>query len=736
MTIGSVRTLKPQPGNRQPPPTPSKRDRQFREHFSSLGEPFLDHFACSFQREGGTVQHQGRMFITPSHICFHATHPGGDFVTSLPFAGVTSIVKKNTVFLFPNAIWVSHASGTDIYTGFFQRDKAFDLLHDLWQNASNDKEARKTLIKQEPKASKPMPASQDSTGDVSAAAASGATLSMRSFKTSEAVPVARSSLDDSDIAMDAPKISPTDMVQLRKRRRSMSAVNSDAALKKGSPAPQAPDPATKTLRFSLDDTSKGASVPDMAQKPAASVNAGHAGAPAAASGGAAGSGAVLKEAEEGGETAVDKAEEAEEEEEEKVKLPPPGPCSHAVYSGTGVRGALVVEESFDVGFEELYAKCMLDGTIYGKVMEAGGSWDMVVPEWDMEDAACHYRRLVTFVAPIKGAPIGPKQTKVEQTQVMSLMDEHTVALSSSTFSLDIPYSDAFLVEATMLAKADGKGASKLEVYVYVNFKKSPWVKSIIEKKAKDDTQTFFVNFAAEVRSALVRDKSKAKGGRKKAAADEGSKPKRRRRRRASAPAVRQTQETPATGWSTVTVPMLDVEVPVKETLLLLLLLGLAGMLFLTWLDVRALHAAASAWEDEYARQEDRVVFMQLVACQLAHNVSGGADGALSKEWKHWQKAKGAEWRLAEWKERLAATLRQLADAVQTSETVANQAKERLGADLSHLASEQEIRRWLDGPDDDSLRLDRSSLEGFSWLRLLGLTGSLLLLAVGLLLACT
>lgn len=480
----------------------------------------------------------------------------------------------------------------------------------------------------------------------------------------------------------------------------MSAVHAEGLSKSDvGPGTDAKDQG-KSLRFSLDDKKVPGGATVASNAPVGEKKAHEEGACAKAAPEEAAEG---EKKEEGSEA---EGAEGEKEAEEKVEMPPMGPCSHSVYSPAGLRGALVVEQSFNVDFEELCSKFFLDGTLYGSVMESIGSWDVVVPEWTHNEAPCHHKRLVTFVAPIKGAPIGPKQTKVEQTQTLSMMDENTVALSSSTFSLDIPYSDAFLVEATMLAKADGKGASKLEVYVFVNFKKSPWVKSIIEKKAKDDTQSFFVSLAQQMRESLAADRAKkgkeASAKRKGAAPTGGRAKKKRRRRPEPRPPQAQVAALRASSWSNVSIPMVDVEVPVKETLLLLFVLFLSGMLFVTWLDVRAVSHLASEWEQTYVEQEDRVAFMQLVACQLAHNVSGGVDNALELEWEHWRQGEAAEWRIAEWKERFASSLHELALALEVTEQVSGDALRKLGSSFAN--TEQALREQLGIISDEKVRM--------------------------------
>ncbi len=60
---------------------------------------------------------------------------------ALAYKDVLSIVKEKTALVIPNAIRITVSDGQKAYffTSFTARDRTFDILHRLWQNALQNK---------------------------------------------------------------------------------------------------------------------------------------------------------------------------------------------------------------------------------------------------------------------------------------------------------------------------------------------------------------------------------------------------------------------------------------------------------------------------------------------------------------------------------------------------------------------------------------------------------------------
>merc|ERR1712130_13566 len=110
------------------------------------------------------------------------------------------------------------------------------------------------------------------------------------------------------------------------------------------------------------------------------------------------------------------------------------PCIDQLYPGVSIR--------------EFYAKVLYSPQFWEHVFVVTDSEDITIPVLEKgADADTHLERLCRFVAPIKGAPVGPKQTRVEQTHRVSFPDENNIIFDTSNRSLDIPmYSESFLIE--------------------------------------------------------------------------------------------------------------------------------------------------------------------------------------------------------------------------------------------------------------------------------------------------
>lgn len=76
------------------------------------------------------------MFLTENYVCFYSNVLGMNRKI-IPLKEITSIRKKNSLGLFPNAIkFVVQDGQTFFFCSFANRNIAYDMLTALWKNNS------------------------------------------------------------------------------------------------------------------------------------------------------------------------------------------------------------------------------------------------------------------------------------------------------------------------------------------------------------------------------------------------------------------------------------------------------------------------------------------------------------------------------------------------------------------------------------------------------------------------
>ncbi|OSD01214.1 hypothetical protein PYCCODRAFT_1370012 [Trametes coccinea BRFM310] len=112
----------------------NKRNQDFHELFPTVpeGDYLIDDYGCALQRE---ILIQGRLYISENHVCFHANIFGWITDLSIPMSEVTSLEKRMTAFVIPNAIQLSTRTAKYTFTSFLSRDTTFDVLYNVWRLA-------------------------------------------------------------------------------------------------------------------------------------------------------------------------------------------------------------------------------------------------------------------------------------------------------------------------------------------------------------------------------------------------------------------------------------------------------------------------------------------------------------------------------------------------------------------------------------------------------------------------
>ncbi|PFH47353.1 hypothetical protein AMATHDRAFT_67905 [Amanita thiersii Skay4041] len=112
----------------------NKRNADFHELFPTIpeGDYLIEDYGCALQRE---ILIQGRLYISENHICFHANILGWITDLSIPIYDITTLEKRMTAFVIPNAIQITTRHAKYTFASFLSRDTTFDVIYNIWRHA-------------------------------------------------------------------------------------------------------------------------------------------------------------------------------------------------------------------------------------------------------------------------------------------------------------------------------------------------------------------------------------------------------------------------------------------------------------------------------------------------------------------------------------------------------------------------------------------------------------------------
>ncbi|XP_068000422.1 GRAM domain-containing protein 2A isoform X1 [Melanerpes formicivorus] len=106
----------------------SKYNSQYHKLFKDIPteESVLKVCSCALQRD---ILIQGRLYISPNWLCFHANLFGKDIKVVIPVVSVQLIKKHKTARLLPNGLAITTtASRKYIFVSLISRDSVYDVL--------------------------------------------------------------------------------------------------------------------------------------------------------------------------------------------------------------------------------------------------------------------------------------------------------------------------------------------------------------------------------------------------------------------------------------------------------------------------------------------------------------------------------------------------------------------------------------------------------------------------------
>ncbi|ORY74070.1 hypothetical protein BCR35DRAFT_306864 [Leucosporidium creatinivorum] len=112
---------------------PSTSHAKFHSMFTGTipeEEELIEDYRCALQRD---ILVQGRLFVTERHLAFRANIFGWETSLAIPWSEVTTIEKRMTAKVIPNAIEVSTLHSRHIFASLLNRDAAYELLVATWR---------------------------------------------------------------------------------------------------------------------------------------------------------------------------------------------------------------------------------------------------------------------------------------------------------------------------------------------------------------------------------------------------------------------------------------------------------------------------------------------------------------------------------------------------------------------------------------------------------------------------
>ncbi|EQB78059.1 hypothetical protein CB1_000590021 [Camelus ferus] len=105
----------------------SKYNQQYHRLFKDvpLEEAVLKVCSCALQRD---LLLQGRLYISPNWLCFHASLFGKDVKVVIPVVSVQMIKKHKMARLLPNGLAITTTSRKYVFVSLLSRDSVYDVL--------------------------------------------------------------------------------------------------------------------------------------------------------------------------------------------------------------------------------------------------------------------------------------------------------------------------------------------------------------------------------------------------------------------------------------------------------------------------------------------------------------------------------------------------------------------------------------------------------------------------------
>ncbi|XP_061661027.1 protein Aster-C isoform X2 [Syngnathoides biaculeatus] len=432
-----------------PPPVPTYKQRrdEFRRLFKDLansGRLLLD-YPCALQRD---ILLQGRLYLTHSHLCFYSNVFRGTKI-GLALKDISHMSREKTARFIPNAIQICTSKEKLFFTSFSEREKRFNCVFRLWQNALLDKPLTNAEVWQMVR--------QHYGNDLglSHEEMESAQSPAEFYMTSS--PSAKPSGGD-DGCSGRPEHTPS------VRLSGMELLS----LEEFSSAPS-------SLKSAVEEERRTSLPPCCSPVPSS--------APLAQERLAALSPPSLQE---DGVT-QDSGSESLEEAEERIGLPQE-------------QGRLYLNRVFHMSASRMFDLLFTDSPFIRRFMNVRKITNASFAVWQKNPTG-DMKRTLNYTITISNPLIGKFSTATEnQTLYKESREGQYYLVDSEVYTHDVPYHDYFYTQNRYYIKSHTKRKCRLKVYTDVKYKKQPWslAKSFITKNSWSGIEDYFRQLEAEL----------------------------------------------------------------------------------------------------------------------------------------------------------------------------------------------------------------------------------------------
>ncbi|KAI8084514.1 GRAM domain-containing protein [Halteromyces radiatus] len=151
----------------------------------------------------------------------------------------------------------------------------------------------------------------------------------------------------------------------------------------------------------------------------------------------------------------------------------------------------VMDETYNCSLETMNNLMYNSGFMKRFLIEDMKSIDLNIGEWIKSEDTEQQIRKTSYIKPLNGS-IGPKQTQCLQTEEVIYSNlKESVTVLTTTQTPDVPSGNSFSVKTKTCMTWAGYGRIRMLVTVLVDFTKSSWLKSTIDKASVDGQISFY-----------------------------------------------------------------------------------------------------------------------------------------------------------------------------------------------------------------------------------------------------
>ncbi|KAI9484710.1 hypothetical protein BDB00DRAFT_853952 [Zychaea mexicana] len=161
----------------------------------------------------------------------------------------------------------------------------------------------------------------------------------------------------------------------------------------------------------------------------------------------------------------------------------------------------VMDQLYQGSIENVYSLLANRAFLQKFLTEIEKNTDVDIGPWQKGESV-HSERAISYIKPLSNA-IGPRSTKcILKEQVHHMDVENYVTQLITTQTPDVPSGSSFCVKTRICIMRAGQGKVRVLVTMIVEFKKSSWLKSTIEKASIDGQINYYKGIDAAIRKYM------------------------------------------------------------------------------------------------------------------------------------------------------------------------------------------------------------------------------------------